>query len=605
MPTTSAAQNEDVARLLERIADELELIEDTQQDRFRIRAYREAARNIRMMTERVEDIARAGHLEDIPGVGESIAAKVREYLETGRCAYLEELEHRAPIGAVELLSVPGVGSARAKLLSQQLGIETIEELKQAAEEHRLRTLPGFGAKTEERLLREAARVAERTQRMLLGVALPAAEEVVESLRGHAAVRAVEPAGSIRRMKETIGDIDVLAAAEHPAEVTAAFSTLPLVKEVLLQGPTKATILTRSNLQIDLRSVVPEEFGSALLYFTGSKDHNIALRTLAMARGWKLSEYGLIDKQGKRIASRGEEEIYAALGLDWMPPELRENRGEIEAAAQHRLPRLVSLEDIRGDLHVHTNWSDGQDAPERMVEAAIARGYEYVAFADHSPSLRVAHGLSLARVREQRRLIDRLNARYAPFRVLHGTEVDILPNGSLDYPDEVLADLDVVTASVHQAFGQPKEVMTARILRALENPYVTMLGHPTGRLLLRRAPYDVDLDAVVEAAARRGVALEIDGQPDRLDLDDVWSRRAWERGVVLVCDSDAHTAGQLAYMRYAVVTARRGWVEPTGVLNALPLERLMAFLRSQRSHRSFAMMATSGAEEAPREEAHHA
>ncbi|MGZ6286169.1 MAG: DNA polymerase/3'-5' exonuclease PolX, partial [Ktedonobacterales bacterium] len=425
------------------------------------------------------------------------------------------------------------------------------------------------------------RVAQRTSRMLLGVALPAAEAVVQALRTHPAVQAIEPAGSIRRMKETIGDIDLLVSSDRPTEVIQATIHLPLVKEVLLHGPTKCSILTQDNMQIDVRSITPEEYGSALQYFTGSKDHNIALRALAQARGWKLSEYGLFDAHDQRLAGRAESDIYHMLGLEWIPPELRENQGEIEAAKLHRLPHLVEASQIRGDLHVHTDWSDGHDAPERMVEAAIARGYQYMAFTDHSGSLRVAGGLSIERVRQQQRLIDRLNAHYAPFHVLHSAEVDILPDGALDYPEEVLADFDFVTVSVHSALRQSREVMTARLLHALGNPYVDMLNHPTGRLLLRRAGYDVDLGALIQAAVEHEVVLEIDGQPDRLDLDDVWSRRANAAGAMLACDSDAHSAYQLTYMRYALATARRGWAEPGSLLNTQPLERLLTRIARRR------------------------
>ena len=571
-------RNEEVARLLENIAKLLAL---KGENPYRIRAYNEAARAVRGMAEDVEELHRAGRLEDVQGIGKSIAAKIAEYLDTGRSSYYEGLKREVPVAAADLLEVPGIGPARAKLLYERLGITTVAELERAAREHKLHGLPGIGEKLEQKLAEEAARVAQRTRRILLGVALPAAEEVVRLLRTHSAVKECHPAGSIRRMKETVGDIDVLASSDRPAEVTEAFTRLPIVKEVLAKGPTRASILTSEDLQIDIRVIKPEEYGSALQYFTGSKDHNIALRNVAIGRGWKLSEYGLFDQRGRRIAGRTEDEVYHALGMDWIPPELRENRGEIEAALRHQLPDLVELSDIRGDLHVHTDWSDGQDPPERMVEAAIARGYEYVTFADHSQSLGVAGGLSIDAVRQQRRLIDQLNERYAPFRVLHGTEVNILTEGDLDYPDEVLAEFDVVTASVHSAFGQSREHMTARIIRALRNPHVDTLNHPTGRLLLRRTEYEVDMEAVIQAAKEHGVALEINGQPDRLDLDDVWSRRAKDEGVLLVCDSDAHSARQLEFIRYAVATARRGWVEPRNVLNTLPLSRLLGHLSSRR------------------------
>jgi len=570
----TARRNEEVARLLENIAKLLALKGESP---YRVRAYNEAARTISAMTENVEDLHRAGRLQDIQGVGESIASKISEYLDTGQSAYYEDLKKEVSSTAAELLEVPGIGPARARLLYERLGISSVAELERAAREHRLRTLPGFGEKLEQKIGIEAARVAQRTRRLLLGVALPAAEEVVAHLRRTPAVREADPAGSIRRMKETIGDIDILVSSDHPAQVMDAFTHLPIVKEVLASGPTRGSILTRNDLQIDIRIVGHDDYGSALLYFTGSKDHNIALRTLAMQRGWKLSEYGLFDEKERRIAGRTEEEIYRSLGLDWIPPELRENRGEVEAARHHRLPHLVQPRDIKGDLHVHTDWSDGHDPPEQMVEEAIARGYQYMAITDHSRGLGVARGLSLEAVRQQRRLVDRLNERYAPFRILHGAEVNILADGSLDYPDSLLAELDMVTVSVHSAFGQTRDQMTGRILRALENPHVDVLNHPSGRLLLGRAGYDVDMDAVIRVAAEHGVALEINGQPDRLDLDDVWSRRAKEAGAILVCDSDAHSTRQMDYVRYAVATARRGWVEPSDLLNALPLDRLLSHL----------------------------
>lgn len=575
-------RNEDVARLLENIAKLLAL---KGENPYRIRAYMEAGRTISAMTEGVEDLYRAGRLEEIPSVGESIASKIREYLETGRSKYYEELKRQVPVAAADLLEVPGIGPARARLLHERLGITSVAELEKAAREHRLRVLPGFGEKLEQKIATEAARVAQRTRRMLLGVALPAAEEVVRLLRPHPAVREIHPAGSIRRMKETIGDIDILVSSERPPEVMDAFTTLPIVKEVLAKGPTRSSILTKDDLQIDLRVIKPEEYGSALLYFTGSKDHNIALRSLIMQRGWKLSEYGLFDERERRVAGRTEEEVYRALGMDWIPPELRENRGEIDAARRHQLPHLAELQDVKGDLHVHTDWSDGHDPPERMAEEAMARGYQYVAFTDHSRQLGVAGGLTIEMVRQQRKLVDRLNELYAPFRVLHGTEVNILPDGSLDYPDDLLAELDMVTVSVHSAFSQSREQMTARILRALRNPHVDILNHPTGRLLLRRPEYEVDLEAVIRAAAENGVALEVNGQPDRLDLDDVWSRRATESGALVVCDSDAHSVRQMEYVRYAVATARRGWVEPKDVLNTLALDRLLTHLARRARQRA--------------------
>ncbi len=572
-------RNEEVAALLEQIAELLML---KNENPYRIRAYTIAAQNIRDLDADIEEIAQQGKLDEIPGVGKAIAAKIEEYLRTGKLEYYEQLKREVPIQAVDLLEVPGIGPSRAHLLYEKLGITTIQQLLEAAQNHKLCTLPGFGEKLEQRIAREAARLMQRTKRLLLGVALPVAETVVTLLREVPAVRAIDPAGSLRRMKETIGDIDILVASDRPQEVVDAFTRLPIVKEVLAVGPTRPSILTREDLQVDLRVVHPDEYGSALLYFTGSKEHNIALRSLVQDRGWKLSEYGLFDETGQRVASRTEQEIYACLGMDWIPPELRENRGEIQAALEHRLPQLVELSHIRGDLHVHTDWSDGHDSLERMVQAAIARGYEYIVISDHSPSLTVAKGLAVERLREQRRRIDELNERYAPFRILQGAEVNIHPNGSLDYPDDVLAELDVVIASVHSAFDLPEARMTERVIRALSNPHVDLLGHPTGRLLNTRLPYEIDLDAVLDAAAEFGVAIEVNGQPDRLDLPDIWVQRAIQRGILIACTSDAHSTRQLDNMRWSVATARRGWAEARHVLNTRPLAELLQWLRRHRT-----------------------
>jgi len=572
-------RNEEVAALLEQIAELLML---KNENPYRIRAYTIAAQNIRDLDADIEEIAQQGKLDEIPGVGKAIAAKIEEYLRTGKLEYYEQLKREVPIQAVDLLEVPGIGPSRAHLLYEKLGITTIQQLLEAAQNHKLCTLPGFGEKLEQRIAREAARLMQRTKRLLLGVALPVAETVVTLLREVPAVRAIDPAGSLRRMKETIGDIDILVASDRPQEVVDAFTRLPIVKEVLAVGPTRPSILTREDLQVDLRVVHPDEYGSALLYFTGSKEHNIALRSLVQDRGWKLSEYGLFDETGQRVASRTEQEIYACLGMDWIPPELRENRGEIQAALEHRLPQLVELSHIRGDLHVHTDWSDGHDSLERMVQAAIARGYEYIVISDHSPSLTVAKGLAVERLREQRRRIDELNERYAPFRILQGAEVNIHPDGSLDYPDDVLAELDVVIVSVHSAFDLPEARMTERVIRALSNPHVDLLGHPTGRLLNTRLPYEIDLDAVLDAAAEFGVAIEVNGQPDRLDLPDIWVQRAIQRGILIACTSDAHSTRQLDNMRWSVATARRGWAEARHVLNTRPLAELLQWLRQHRT-----------------------
>ncbi|MBI2955458.1 MAG: DNA polymerase/3'-5' exonuclease PolX [Chloroflexi bacterium] len=573
-------RNKEIADLLNKIADLLEIKGESP---YRIRAYREAARHIEAMAEDITAIAERGRLQNIPGVGESIAAKIAEYLKTGQLAYYEELKSQVIPGLAELLTVPGLGPRRAQAIYENLGITSVAQLAEAARQHKLSKIPGIREKTEDRILREIERLQERTHRLLLGVALPAAEEVAGLLERYLAVERIDPAGSIRRMKETIGDIDILVASTRPTEVMDAFVSLPMVKEVLARGPTKSSILTRSNLQIDLRVIKPAEYGSALQYFTGSKEHNIALREIAIRKGLKLSEYGIFDtRTGKRLGGESEEEIYRIMGLQWIPPELRENRGEIEAAAEGRLPKLIEIGDLRGDLHVHTNWSDGTDSLKTMVEAARELGYEYMAITDHSISLSVARGLSLEAIVEQGRLIDRLNQKYAPFRILRGTEVNIRGDGTLDYADAVLRSFDVVTASIHTGFGQFREKITDRIIRAIRNPNVDVLNHPRGRLLDKRPGYGVDLEAVIKVAVETGTALEINSQPDRLDIDDVWARRAKEMGAILVIDSDAHNKDQLRFVKYGVGTARRGWLEKKDVLNTLSLDRLLRRLHPGRA-----------------------
>jgi len=574
-----AISNQEVAALLEDIADLLEVKNENQ---FRVRAYREAARTIGGMTEDVLKLWEEGRLREIPGVGPSIASKIDEFLRTGRLQYYEELRAQTPVGFTQLLSVPGLGPRRAEILRQKLGVTTLAQLEEALREHRVRGLPGFGEKVEENLLREIERLPQRQRRLLLGVALPAAEEVISLLRGHPAVARISEAGSIRRRVETIGDIDILVASDRPLEVMDAFTTLPIVKETLAKGPTKSSVLTKSNLQIDLRVVRIQEYGSALQYFTGSKSHNIALRDIAIAKGYKLSEYGLFEADtGRVIAQETEDQIYLALGLEPIPPELRENRGELEAAARRELPDLVQLSDICGDLQVHSDWSDGHNSVEEMARAAKDLGLEYIAMTDHSQGLGVAGGLTPERVVEQGALIRDLNRRLAPFRILHGAEVDIRADGSLDYDDTVLRQLDYICISVHNAFGQSRERMTQRVAKALQHPLVHALNHPTGRLIGRRRGYDLDLEEIIRVAAEHGKALEINAQPDRLDLDDVWARRAKEAGVPLVISTDAHELGHLDFMRYGVFVARRGWAEKGDVLNTRSLKSLEAWLHQRR------------------------
>ncbi|MBO9539377.1 DNA polymerase/3'-5' exonuclease PolX [bacterium] len=564
-------RNAEVATLLFRIASLLELQGG---DRFRVGAYQTAARTIGAMGEDIADIWKEGRLQEIHGVGESIAAKISDFLEHGKSKYLSELEHEVPVGAVALSRVPGLGPKRAKLIAESLKIKSVTELIQEAEAHHLRDLPGMGARSEEQVLKEARRVTQRTLRLPLFVAWPLADALADLLREHPAVKEVEPAGSIRRRKETIGDIDLLVASHDPDAVFDHLATLPLVQEVLLRGPTKSTILTHTQLQVDVRVVPPETWGAALQYFTGSKQHNIHLRTLAIAKGYKVSEYGIFRVDtGARVGGATEAEIYETLGLEWMPPEIREDTGEIEAAALGRLPDLIALEDVRGDCHTHTRYSDGRDSLETMARAAMALGYGWIVITDHSYGLPVTTGLTEEKALKQRAEIARLNRELAPFRILQGVEVEIRSDGTLDFDDAFLAGFDWVGASLHVGTrGKGEGRNTARLVSALRDEEVNGLNHPTGRIVRMREPYVADFHSVIQTAARCGKTLEINGS-ERLDLPSDLGRAARDAGLDFTLSTDAHSFEQLRLMRYAVAIARRAWVEKQRVLNALEADAL--------------------------------
>jgi DNA polymerase (family 10) len=569
-----------VARLFDLMADCLEI---KGENPFRIRAYRRAALNLEGLTEDVETLAADDRLDDVPGIGADLAGKIQEYLTTGRMKDLDAARRGIPAGVVELMGVPGVGPKTAKLLYEQRRVTSVARLEALAKAGKLRGLPGIQAKTEANILKGIALVKQGQARMPIGHALPLAHELTRALERVPGVKQVEAAGSVRRMKETVGDIDLLAISTQPGRVMKAFVGLPQVAEVIERGATKAAIRHRDGIQVDLRVMEPEAFGAAFVYFTGSKQHNIRIREMAGKKRLKISEYGVFrESTGRRIAGATEEEVYGAIGLPWIPPELREDSGEIEAALAGRLPRLVTLADIRGDLHCHTKATDGHHTIAALVEAATRRVYAYVGITDHSRSARVAGGLSIDELRAHVKQVRAVQAKHPEITVLAGTECDVLPDGSLDYPDAVLAELDLVLVAVHSRFGQSRAEMTRRICRALAHPGVDVLAHPTARLLGERAPYELDLDRVLETARRHGKAVELNAFPQRLDLNDVQARRARELGVRLAIGTDTHVLDHLDAMALGVAVARRGWVEAESVLNTRPASELRAWLERKRA-----------------------
>jgi DNA polymerase (family 10) len=563
--------NTEIAQVFSNIAD---LLDIKGEEWYRVRAYRRAAEAIAQNPEDMSTLREEGRLEEIPGVGKAIAGKVDELLRTGELEFYERLKSEIPDGVLSLLGIPGVGPRTASLLYHELGLVSIPDVETAAHQHRLRNLKGLGAKSEERILEGIQMLHRISGRYLLATALPVAEEIVAALRDCPAAHSVTPAGSLRRCAPTVGDIDILAASATPQEVVDYFVSLPQVAEVRSHGDTKATVYLNSGLQVDLMVLEEAHYGSLLQHFTGSKDHNAALRGLARRQGLSLSEYGFQHEDGTMTSCATEEEVYATLGLEWIPPELREDRGELQAAQEGRLPRLLSEADLKGDLHTHSTYSDGASTIEEMALAARARGYEYTLITDHSQGLGVAGGLSAEDFQRQRQEILVLNDRLAPFRVLSGVELEIKGDGSLDLPDDALAEFELVVASVHLSLRQDRESMTKRIVAAMRSPHVDIIAHPTGRLLGQRESVALDFEYIVEEAARTRTMLEVNAQPNRLDLDGELARMAIGAGVLLTLGSDAHHAEGLGVMRFGLVTARRGWAEPKNVANTLPCEELM-------------------------------
>lgn len=557
--------NADIARIFEEVADLLEIQDGSP---FRIRAYRAAARTLGALGESAAELVQregAGALLSLPGIGKDLAGKIVELINTGELPLLKELTATIPEGLVEVMRLPSLGPRRAHLLHEALGVSSVDELEEAARSGRLLEVRGFGEKLARAVLEGCEKRKARAGRVPLAEADAQVRPLLAHLRAAPGTLAVEAAGSLRRRKETIGDLDILASSEQGEAVISRLLEYPGVKQVLARGGTKCSVLLRSGLQVDLRVVPPESYGAALHYFTGSRAHNIAIRTLGVKRDLKINEYGVF-RGDERIAGQAELDVFRAVGLPWIPPELREDAGEIGAAREGRLPELVELGELKGDLHMHTTFTDGRDDLEAMVAACKARGYEYLAITDHTRAVRVTGGLDGAGFREQARAIEALRRRIGGITILHGAEVDILEDGRLDLDDATLAGLDYVVASVHSGFRMPEPRMTGRVLRAIENPLVTALGHATGRLLGKREPYALDVARVVRAARDLGVLLEVNGQPERLDLGDVHIRLAREEGASLVVVSDAHAARELDFVRYGIDQARRGWCAAADIAN---------------------------------------
>jgi DNA polymerase (family 10) len=567
-------RNQQVAAIFAAMADMLAI---QGEGYHRIMAYRRAAENVAALGRPLEEVWRAGEVETIPGIGKTLAAKIDELMRTGRLGAYDKLQAQVPAGVVEMLEVPDVGPKRAALFWNELGITSVAALEGAARAGRLRALPGMGVRSEEKVLAGIEALKRRTGRTLLGVGWPLAGAMLGALQEVPGVEQAAAAGSLRRMRETVGDLDLLVASADPEPVMARFRELDPVAEVLLSGPTKTSVRTHEGVQVDLRVLERARWGTALQYFTGSQAHNIRLRGLALERGFSLSEYALKREDGTELLCATEEEVYGALGLPLIPPELREDRGEIEAALGGRLPDLIELDDLKGDLQFHTTRSDGRQGLLEMAQAAQAYGLTYALVTDHSHSLGVARGLTVDDLRRQRAEVEQVNRKLGTgFRLLAGTEVEVRSDGTLDFPDEILAELDLVVAAVHSGLRQDRERVTARMLAAIRNPHVDVIAHPSGRLIGEREGADLDMEPIFRAAAETSTALEVNAYPKRLDLRDVHVRRAIELGVKLAISSDGHDVDSFALLPFGVATARRGWATPADVINTWPLERVLTW-----------------------------
>lgn len=560
--------NREIARIFYEIADMLEM-QDVQ---FKPRAYQKAAQNIESLSEDIGEIYKRGELEKIPGIGKSIAEKVKELLEKGTLKYYEKLKKEIPVNLEELTAVEGLGPKIIKLLYKELGVKNLNDLERVAKEGKIRHLKGMGEKIEENILENIEFARKKGGRILIGLALPEAMRIIEALEKEA--ERISLAGSLRRKKETIGDMDILAVSPTPQKLMDGFTGMKEVEKILAKGETKSSVRLKSGIQVDLRIVEKESFGSALQYFTGSKEHNIEVRKIAVRHDYKLNEYGLFEKKSeKKIVGETEEEVYNALGMQYIPPELRENRGEVETALNGALPSLIEQEDVKGDLQMHTKWSDGRNTIEEMVEEARTRGHSFIAITDHVGSLKIAGGMDEEEIRKQMKEIHALNKKYDDFRIFHGAEVNILKDGSLDMKRDVLKDIDVVIASIHSAFRQPMEEMTERIIKTLENDVVDILAHPTARLIYKREAIKFDVEKIFDVTRENNIILEINAQPDRLDLNDILAKKAIERGVKLSIGTDAHSKEHLGYIELGLAVARRGWAEKKDIVNTYSIKAL--------------------------------
>jgi len=571
-------RNQELAKIFYEIADYLEM----EGIAFKPYAYRKAAIILETLQEDVKEIYKKGGakaLEEIPGVGKNIALKIEEYLKTGKIKYYQELRKKTPIDFEGLTAVEGIGPKKAKILYQKLGIRNLKDLERAVKLHKISNLFGFGEKTEKNILEGISFVKKTKGRFLLGDILPKIKEIYERLQNLEGVERVSTCGSIRRMKETIGDVDFLVVSQKAERVMDFFTNLSGILKIWGKGKTKSSIRMKEGFDIDVRVVPKKSYGAALQYFTGSKEHNIVLRRIAINKGLKLSEYGLFNKS-KMIAGEKEEDVYQKLGLIWIEPELRENQGEIEAAYKGELPKIIGYNDIKGDFHCHSNWDGGENSVEEIADCALKMGYEYVGIADHTKFLRIEHGLNEKQIKERNKKIDKINLKYKSkkFKILKGCEANILSNGGIDISDKCLKEQDFVIAGVHSHFKMSKEEMTKRIIRAMRNPNVDIISHPTGRILKRRDEYEIDFERILKVAKETGTVLEINSYPERLDLNDIKIKKAKEMGVKMVINTDSHHIDQMRFIEYGIAQARRGWAEKQDIINCLPLEKVLNSLK---------------------------